>query len=531
MFMYYQREDARIIHAYKPKKNLTTLNESTEYNEAEMAKHLSAEEYSKFEQLVQAARIQLYRKASFFSIVLSQLKVICTYKMPTMAVDDRGNIYMNPRFTYTILAQPLTGDAKKDAEEKGVLPFDIREITGVLAHETMHIVNLTMFRKGARDHQLWNVATDYIMNRDLLIDGFKLPSIGCIPVNKGGRWIVDMLKQHGTSIDITEMTSEELYEALSKSMQNCQKGQKSQKGQRGQPGQGGGGGDYDEIDIEDIKRAIKEQEKLDKHLEGGEEPEEGQGGGGTEAGPKGVPGGGADREGEGGPSVRDRLKQIINRAIAQARGEGSGLPTGVIDIFGKKGQVDWREVLRRFMSIPAATRYTFNRLRTNLAVHKIAAPQLRPEDTGVDIVVGIDTSGSISEEGIRTFYTEVVSIFTNLKKVRMRVLFWHSNVYLDVDLSTEKGSINNVINKLKSLRVAPGSTTLSCIKDYLDDEAKKNKKQPPKLKGLIIFTDGYIESAPNFPNAEKKLFFITSPGGDDSILRKYGQTYKINVLE
>jgi len=49
------------------------------------------------------------------------------------------------------------------------------EVTGVTAHEVLHIALLHSFRKGARDHTLWNVACDYVINLILKDSGFTLP--------------------------------------------------------------------------------------------------------------------------------------------------------------------------------------------------------------------------------------------------------------------------------------------------------------------------------------------------------------------
>ena len=63
---------------------------------------------------------------------------------------------------------------------KWVNELPTKELTGVIAHELLHVVYLHMFRTGDRDQKLWNVATDFAINRDLLDEGFQLPEKGCI---------------------------------------------------------------------------------------------------------------------------------------------------------------------------------------------------------------------------------------------------------------------------------------------------------------------------------------------------------------
>ena len=146
---------------------------------------------------VTTARVQLFNKAPYFEALLSKMKVCYTRDgVNTMAVDNYMNIYLNPEF----VLEDLT----------------TIETTGVLAHEVMHIVNLTHVRREDRDAELWNIATDYIMNKELLKDGFTLPTLGCLPYEKSGRWIIKLLegKRDIKDLDISEMDEEDLYRIL-----------------------------------------------------------------------------------------------------------------------------------------------------------------------------------------------------------------------------------------------------------------------------------------------------------------------------
>jgi hypothetical protein len=147
---------------------------------------------------VTRARVQLFNKAPFFEALLGKMKIVFTRDgIDTMAVDNSMNIYLNPEFTL----EDLT----------------ILETVGVLAHEVMHIVNLTHARREDRDPELWNIATDYIMNRELLKDGFTLPKFGCLPYESGGRWLIKELegKRDIKDLDVTDFDEEDLYRVLS----------------------------------------------------------------------------------------------------------------------------------------------------------------------------------------------------------------------------------------------------------------------------------------------------------------------------
>jgi predicted metal-dependent peptidase len=60
------------------------------------------------------------------------------------------------------------------------------EVKGVLLHEAMHIVFKHMLRLGTRDFKLWNYATDYVINLQVLKLGLPLPDGGLISPIFGG---------------------------------------------------------------------------------------------------------------------------------------------------------------------------------------------------------------------------------------------------------------------------------------------------------------------------------------------------------
>jgi hypothetical protein len=151
--------------------------------------------WPKLELKIQRCKYLLMKKSIFIGNVLARLKVCFANDIDTMAVDDYGNIYINPSY-----ALKLTED----------------QVVGVLAHEAMHVITLSFFRKRGRNHHLWNIATDYIMNMYLFQDGFVMDEGGCDPVEKGDRWVIPELKGKKTvkDLDITEMSADKLYDII-----------------------------------------------------------------------------------------------------------------------------------------------------------------------------------------------------------------------------------------------------------------------------------------------------------------------------
>lgn len=76
------------------------------------------------------------------------------------------------------------------------------ERTFLIAHETMHVVYSHMLRRGDRNPQRFNAAADYVINLELVNQGFKMPKMGLLdPVYEG-------------------LTTEEVYELLPEAPDN-----------------------------------------------------------------------------------------------------------------------------------------------------------------------------------------------------------------------------------------------------------------------------------------------------------------------
>ena len=144
----------------------------------------------------------------------------------------------------------------------------------------------------------------------------------------------------------------------------------------------------------------------------------------------------------------------------------------------------------------------------------------------LDLIVAIDTSGSISSNQIHTFLNEVASIVSSRKTVKLKVLFWMDSVYREANIDSKTMSLDKIKTELNNMNIKnDGGTTLSCVKQYLD------AKQIKKIEGLIYFTDGHIEQNPNIPKVEQnRILYLITPGGKTDILEKYaGRVVEVNI--
>lgn len=100
------------------------------------------------QKLITKARANIFLDHGFFGYMLAKHEIRLTDSVPTLAVDARRNIYVNPDF---------------------ILKFkhDNKKIQWALCHEIMHPILMHLTRRGSRDPRIWNYAGDAVIN-DLL---------------------------------------------------------------------------------------------------------------------------------------------------------------------------------------------------------------------------------------------------------------------------------------------------------------------------------------------------------------------------
>ena len=160
----------------------------------------------------------------------------------TMAVDESGTLLLNRQFCKRLLQSDPSGEL----------------VRGVFFHEAQHIMSKSFPRfdklMGIKDLGLWNVATDYVMNRDLLNFGITLPEFGLLPRNENGRHIISFDADHvgslqgkysGTvELDITGLKAEDVYYEIRDKLQAANMPDQPPKPEAGEgEGQGEGEGE------------------------------------------------------------------------------------------------------------------------------------------------------------------------------------------------------------------------------------------------------------------------------------------------
>jgi len=325
------------------------------------------------------------------------------------------------------------------------------ELNFVVLHENLHKAyrHLTTWRKlHDENHRLANAACDYVINLKLK-DLDPSERIIAMP-----RWADGILK--GKPMGLID----EKYRGLNaKQVFDLLKQEQKDKGD---------GNPCDDGDPSD--------------QEGGNSRGQGQGEGE----------GFDDHDWDGAKEMTEEEKKVLEREIDQAirqgvmahqkiAGTGGGdLDRDLLDLLEPK--VDWREMLRDFVKATCSAKDTSSWRRVNRRFLSMGTymPSLIGEKVG-HLVVAVDTSGSVGQEELSGFLTEVRGIAEEVKPSQVDLIYWDSRVAAHEEYT--ESDVSNIINSTKPR--GGGGTSPSCVSEYL-----KEKRIEPEC--IIVLTDGYV---------------------------------------
>ena len=453
---------------------------------------------------IEKAIIDLLCEQPFFGTLLLETKIekadpslLC----PTMIVYPHGIIRFNEEF---------------------VLALTIPQLKSVLCHEILHIALLHFVRQATRDKRVWNIATDLEINGYLAENNFSFPSAALIPPqDKRGLSAEDWYKKllENPSMIQEKVMDVHIYDDEIEQAQNENQNQdsqgnqgkqnqsnqgqeqenESQDGNQGQDGQGQDGQGQDGQGQD--KKKVKKEGDNKKSDEDGKEKEGDRSGKGNKGKKKIKEEGdksGKEKNGENKGKKKNegrkdeendiikKWKDALARAVNLAKLQGK-MPTGLNGVIEKilRPQLDWRQVLRQFITKTIVGDVDWS--RKDRRFKDIYLPQHR--EKVIELVIAIDTSGSIRKNEFEKFFGEVNGILQSNGKYKIHL------VQCDADI--QKVEVISYPNKLPADRIeikGRGGTDFRPVFEYM----KKNHLQMP----LIYFTDAegtFPSSPPTFP--------------------------------
>ena len=191
---------------------------------------------------------------------------------------------------------------------------------------------------------------------------------------------------------------------------------------------------------------------------------------------------------DGAQELSDEEKRELARDIDEAIRQGA-LAAGKMGGTGNRDldqllqpQVDWREVLREFVQATCAgSDYsTYSRPNRRLMSQGIYMPSGISERVE-ELVIAIDTSGSIGQSELTEFLSEVKGVCDTVKPNKVRLLYWGCSVVGDESYDMHELEQLTTSTKPKG----GGGTDVNCVTQYM---AKKSIKP----QAAIVLTDGYL---------------------------------------
>ncbi|MGA9991858.1 MAG: VWA-like domain-containing protein [Thiobacillaceae bacterium] len=259
----------------------------------------------------------------------------------------------------------------------------------VLAHEALHCALSHFVRRGHRVQSRWDLACDFAINPLLVNDGLMPPAEAVI------------LKQ------FDNMTAEEIYPCLDDSLDNETLDQHLYDSQS----EGGQGGDAQEPPPDDAP-------PQESSGSGGGEPQQNdQGGGGSQNQPAKQSDGGQGVEPRDGPpqpltaQEREQLAQKWQQYVASAaqQAAAAGKPGGAMARLVEswlQPKLPWRALLAHYFFESARSDYNY--MRPSRREGDMIMPSLKSPHS--DMVVALDTSGSIGNAEMTEFISEINAI-------------------------------------------------------------------------------------------------------------------------
>lgn len=397
---------------------------------------------------IMAAKIVAQGRWPYLSTVIFSLKLIPTSDLPTLAVDNGWRMYYNPRF---------------------VLQQSAEVLATMVLHEALHCINqhgrrFESLNQASSTHNAWNMSGDANINQTL--DEANFPWGDFSPVR------FETLKTYGVE---NGMTTETAFFTILKHFEENPEEPKSLSDCGSVSG--GNSRGYEIPKSDTSNPAIKSDQQ---------------------------------------DVIRDRVAQEI---LKNYREKGAGSVPGNLLRWAQEllqPQVKWQKVLSGAVRASLANStgrrdYVYTRPSRRQGINtgsklEILLPAMR-KPTPPSIAIIVDTSGSVTDEEISTFLTEVESV------ARSNGV---ANGLTVIPCDTAVGEIVRVksMANVRSIQLKGGGGT------DLREGFKAALKLKPVPKIILVFTDGYTEWPDDLPSKiESTIICCTVPQGLENLPR------------
>lgn len=347
------------------------------------------------------AKTHLALKEPFFSTMLYRFPMIETDMVPLAAVTPRCQILYNP-----------------EAIEK----LSVDELIFLLCHEVLHIALSHTLRRGDRDHWIFNVACDAVINETLIELGI-------------GRFIENGVRLPGAQNRYAEDIYDEIFskaKIIRIPLDLIFSGDKNACGIK-----------CDCLGEARKKYGDENSNSVNKDL---------------------------DNE------VKLAVAEAITKQKMMSKGMGKAMGNLItlLEAYVLTEKLPWHELLGQYMNKFVAQNQSWR--RPNKRFSDVYLPSVDKEARMGTLVVGIDTSGSISDKKLTCFGRHLFDVIEECKPEEVFVLWCDTRV-----CKVESHQWDEVPFELKA--AGRGGTDMRTINKWVIENA-------PEADACVIFTDG-----------------------------------------
>ena len=405
-------------------------------------------------------------KLRFFGSMLLHGETTCTDAVPTAATDGI-NTYFNPEFVQTL---------------------DDKELLFVAIHECMHKVYKHLFiwkKLRKEDPLLTNMANDYVINpmiRDLDPEERFL----CIPRYKDGPKKGEVMCLIDDNFE--GMDTKQVIDILRK------ENEENPQGEGDEGDEGDAGGDSDPEYSEKIMKRAEDQHDDHNYGEDGDTEE-----------------------------ASIELDRAIRQAVEVAGAGADGVAREIMKLLAV--ETPWQDILAEFIKqqVKGGGQTTWRKYNRRLIGSDIYMPSMLDERAG-SMVVAIDTSGSIPQDILTKFLSELKAIVTDVVPEKLHLMYWGSTVCAEE--TYDEMTYANLEDSTKPK--GGGGTRPACVQERVGDGVKTGAYQ--NLDAVIVLTDGYFYGDKQGEWEQlgiPVLWAVLEHGGNASFTPKFGSLIKV----
>jgi len=419
--------------------------------------------------------IQMLLKEPFFAHLLSGIVRNISKEIPTAAVGLRGsniNLFVNENF----FLKELTTTSSRVA---------------VIKHETLHLMFKHIFRLDIHKHDplLFNYAADIVVNQ--FIGSWDLPvsavTLATFP---------DLNLEEDQSVDWYYKKLIGLANEMRKQSNkfDFNNNSEEQNGDSQTPQQSPS--DWSNTSAPESAGNLEKMYGKPTH---------------SDHSTWGVK---ADSSGLESSAQASSAESVLDRMIIQARDrttmkDRDTIPGRINDMINaiiekRKPKVDWRRALRIFATSSRRTRVVHTMKRVSKRYGTRPGIKIKRFQK---MAVAIDTSGSVSDDQLSIFFSEVHGMWRNGAEVEI----------IECDAAIQRHYPYR--GKVPKFVAGRGGTVFDPVFEFL----RKNRQM--QFDGCIYLTDGYASEPEICPPC--KLIWIITPRGDSGDHLKYGRVIKL----